>query len=102
MNGIISSIERGAYEDLLDGDFVLRLNYTCFYDRFVKYCRQHNVTHEVLPLSSFKKQLSNMQYCKCYNRPVNFSVRQENPKNKKTFRCTVVYINVSDGTPTVS
>ncbi|MCB2308741.1 hypothetical protein LGL08_19455 [Clostridium estertheticum] len=131
MKEIISSIERGAYEDLLDGgtsnktvieqnfetmnrmaansellrnidydavldldgDFVLRLNYTCFYDRFVKYCREHNVTHEVLPLSSFKKQLSNMQYCKCYNKPVNFSVRQENPKNKKTFRCAVVYIN---------
>jgi len=131
MKEIISSIERGAYEDLLDGgssnktvieqnfetmnrmaannelsrnidydavldldgDFVLRLNYTSFYDRFVKYCREHNVTHEVLPLSSFKKQLSNMQYCKCYNKPVNFSVRQENPKNKKTFRCAVVYIN---------
>ncbi|MBU3182537.1 hypothetical protein [Clostridium psychrophilum] len=131
MKEIISSIETGAYEDLLDGgtsnktvieqnfetmnrmaannellrnidydtvldldgDFVLRLNYTCFYDRFVKYCREHNVTHEVLPLSSFKKQLSNMQYCKCYNKPVNFSVRQENPKNKKTFRCAVVYIN---------
>ncbi|MBU3160825.1 hypothetical protein KPL37_13850 [Clostridium frigoris] len=131
MKEIISSIETGAYEDLLDGgtsnktvieqnfetmnrmaannelyrnidydavldldgDFVLRLNYTCFYDRFVKYCREHNVTHEVLPLSSFKKQLSNMQYCKSYNKPVNFSVRQENPKNKKTFRCAVVYIN---------
>ncbi|MCB2362006.1 hypothetical protein, partial [Clostridium estertheticum] len=131
MKEIISSIERGAFEDLLDrgtsnktvieqnfetmnrmaannellrnidydavldldGDFVLRLNYTCFYDRFVKYCREHNVTHEVLPLSSFKKQLSNMQYCKCYNKPVNFSVRQENPKNKKTFRCAVVYIS---------
>ncbi|MCB2294318.1 hypothetical protein LGK95_12435 [Clostridium algoriphilum] len=130
MKEIISSIETGAYEDLLDGgtsnktvieqnfetmnrmaannelyrnidydavldldgDFVLRLNYTCFYDRFVKYCREHNVTHEVLPLSSFKKQLSNMQYCKSYNKPVNFSVRQENPKDKKTFRCAVVYI----------
>ncbi|MBU3188340.1 hypothetical protein K9O30_03040 [Clostridium bowmanii] len=128
---ILSAIEKGAYEDLLDGgssnktvieqnfetvnrmaannellrdidydavvdldgDFVLRLNYISFYDRFVKYCREHNVTHEVLPLSSFKKQLSNMQYCKCYNKPVNFSVRQENPKNKKTFRCAVVYIN---------
>ncbi|MBZ9633734.1 hypothetical protein [Clostridium sp. FP1] len=28
-----------------------------------------------------------------YNKPVNFSVRQENPKNKKTFRCAVVYIS---------
>ncbi|MCB2297898.1 hypothetical protein [Clostridium tagluense] len=127
---IISAIEKGAYEDLLDGgssnktvieqnfetmnrmaannellrnidydavldlegDFVLRLNYTSFYDRFVKYCREHNVTHEVLPLSSFKKQLSNMQYCKFYNKPVNFSVRLENPKDKKTFRSAVVYI----------
>ena len=127
---IISSIQKGAYEDLLDsgssnktvieqnfetmnrmaannellrdidydvtldsdGDFVLRLNYTSFYDRFVKYCREHNVTHEVLPLSSFKKQLSNMQYCKCYNKPVNFSVRLENPKDKKTFRSAVIYI----------
>ena len=131
MKEIISSIEKGAYEDLLDGgssnktvieqnfetmnrmaannellrnidydavldldgDFVLRLNYTCFYDRFVKYCREHTVTHEVLPLSSFKKQLSNMQYCKSYNKPVNFSVRLENSKNKKTFRCAVIYIN---------
>ncbi|MBU3110190.1 hypothetical protein [Clostridium lacusfryxellense] len=131
MKEILSAIEMGAYEDLLDGgtsnktvieqnfetmnrmaannellrdidydavldldgDFVLRLNYTCFYDRFVKYCREHNVTHEVLPLNSFKKQLSNMQYCKFYNKPVNFSVRQELPKNKKTFRCAVIYIN---------
>ena len=131
MKEIISSIEKGAYEDLLDGgssnktvieqnfetmnrmaannellrnidydavldldgDFVLRLNYTCFYDRFVKYCREHTVTHEVLPLSSFKRQLSNMQYCKSYNKPVNFSVRLENSKNKKTFRCAVIYIN---------
>lgn len=128
---IIASIERGAYEDLLDsgssnktvieqnfetmnrmaannellrnidydavldldGEFVLRLNYTSFYDRFVKYCREYNVTHEVMPLSSFKKQLSNMQYCKCYNKPVNFSVRLGNPKDKKTFRSAVVYIN---------
>jgi hypothetical protein len=128
---IVSSIERGAYEDLLDGgssnktvieqnfetmnrmaannellrnidydavkdfdgDFVLRLNYISFYDRFVKYCREHNVTHEVLPLSSFKKQLGNMQYCKFYNKPVNFSVKQENPKDKKTFRSAVVYID---------
>jgi 5S rRNA maturation endonuclease (ribonuclease M5) len=129
---IVSSIERGAYEDLLDsgssnktvieqsfetmnrmaannllskgidydavvetdsGDHVLRLNYTSFYDRFVKYCREHNVTHEVLPLNSFKKQLSNMLYCKCYNKPVNFSVRLENLKDRKTFRSAVIYIS---------
>jgi len=128
---IISSIEKGAYEDLLDsgssnktvieqnfetmnrmaannellrnidydairdsdGDLVLRLNYTSFYDRFVKYCREYNVTHEVMPLSSFKKQLSNMQYCKCYNKPVNFAVRTGNLKDKKTFRSAVVYID---------
>ena len=34
-----------------------------------------------------------MQYCKCYNKPVNFSVRSGNPKDKKTFRSAVVYIN---------
>ena len=57
------------------------------------YCREHNVTHEVLPLSSFKKQLSNMKYCKSYNKPVNFSVRLENPKDRKTFRSAVIYVS---------
>lgn len=90
-NELLRNIDYDAFLDL-DGDHVLRLNYTSFYDRFVKYCREHNVTHEVLPLSSFKKQLSNMQYCKCYNKPVNFSVRLENPKDRKTFRCAVIYI----------
>ena len=91
-NELLRNIDYDAVRDL-DGDLVLRLNYTSFYDRFVKYCREYNVTHEVMPLSSFKKQLSNMQYCKCYNKPVNFSVRAENPKDKKTFRSAVIYIN---------
>jgi hypothetical protein len=91
-NELLRNIDYDAVMDL-DGEFVLRLNYTSFYDRFVKYCREYNVTYEVMPLSSFKKQLSNMQYCKCYNKPVNFSVRLGNPKDKKTFRSAVVYIN---------
>jgi hypothetical protein len=93
-NNLLSKgIDYDAVVETDSGDHVLRLNYTSFYDRFVKYCREHNVTHEVLPLSSFKKQLSNMQYCKSYNKPVNFSVRLENPKDRKTFRSAVIYIS---------
>jgi hypothetical protein len=45
-----------------DGDFVLRLNYGAFYDWFVKFCKDYNVSHEVLPLPSFNRQLAKLSY----------------------------------------
>lgn len=74
-----------------EGDFVLRLNYTAFYDRFLKYCREHSVEHDVLSLTSFKKQLSRMSYCKCYNKPVSFHVSGGAIGERKTFRAAVLY-----------
>lgn len=73
-----------------DGELVLRLNYSVFYDRFLKYCKDYNVDHEILPLSSFKKQLSKMNYCKCYNKPTCFQVPCSYNGVKKTFRAAVL------------
>ncbi|MGH4121243.1 hypothetical protein [Clostridium sp.] len=36
-NELLINIDYNAVLDL-GGDFALRLNYTCFYDRLVKYC----------------------------------------------------------------
>ncbi|MBL4936273.1 hypothetical protein JK636_10925 [Clostridium sp. YIM B02515] len=71
-------LERGYDYDStmdIDGDFVLRLNYNVFYDRFAKFCKDHNVSHEVLALPSFKRQLNKLCYCKCYNKPTSFLAR---------------------------
>jgi hypothetical protein len=76
-----------------DGDFVLRLNYSAFYDRFVKFCKDHNVGHEVLPLASFKKQLDKLAYCKCFNKPVTFKDRLDGRERNKTFRAAVLIVD---------
>jgi hypothetical protein len=76
-----------------DGDHVLRLNYSAFYDRFVKFCKDHNVAHEVLPLASFKKQLNKLGYCKCFNKPVTFKDRYDGLDRTKTFRAAVLLVD---------
>ena len=83
------------YDSVLDseGDLVLRLNYGAFYDRFVKFCKDHNVAHEVLPLSSFKRQLSKLGCCKCYNKATSFKDRNGfHNGRKKTFRAAVLQV----------
>ncbi len=76
-----------------DGDKVLRLNYTVFYDRFLKYCKDHNLDIEVLTLGSFKKQLSKMIYCKFYNKPTCFHVANTYNGAKKTFRAAILIVD---------
>jgi hypothetical protein len=88
-------LERGYdYDAVMDGegDFVLRLNYSAFYDRFVKFCREHSVSHEVLPLPSFKRQLSKLAYCKSYNKPTSFKDREGSYDKPKTFRAAVLEV----------
>lgn len=87
---------RGADYDCTkdsDGDKVLRLNYTVFYDRFLKYCKDHNLDIEVLTLGSFKKQISKMSYCKFYNKPTCFHVANTFNGTKKTFRAAVLVVD---------
>ncbi|WP_411681291.1 hypothetical protein [Clostridium thailandense] len=76
-----------------DGDKVLRLNYTVFYDRFLKYCKDHNLDIEILTLGGFKKQISKMSYCKAYNKPTSFHVANTFNGSKKTFRAAVLYVD---------
>ncbi|MBV7273742.1 hypothetical protein JMF89_09725 [Clostridiaceae bacterium UIB06] len=76
-----------------DGDKVLRLNYTVFYDRLLKYCKDHNLDIEVLTLGGFKKQISKMNYCKAYNKPTSFHVTNTFNGTKKTFRAAVLYVD---------
>jgi hypothetical protein len=88
-------LDRGYdYDSVIDseGDFVLRLNYGAFYDRFVKFCKDHNVSHEVLPLASFKKQLSKLGCCKCFNKATSFKDRYAGGDKSKTFRAAVLEV----------
>lgn len=76
----------------VDGELCLRLNYTVFYDRFIKYCKDYNVSHEVLSLNSFKKQLQKMDYCLYYNKPMSFKRWGYNSKEYRTCRAAVLSI----------
>jgi hypothetical protein len=73
-----------------DGDFVIRLNYKAFYDRFLKYCKDNRIEHEVLQLDSFEQQLSNMDYCKASKKVLKFNVSYATTETK-TFRGMVLY-----------
>ncbi|ERI94377.1 hypothetical protein HMPREF1982_01013 [Clostridiales bacterium oral taxon 876 str. F0540] len=55
-----------------DGDFVLRLNYNAIYNIFAKFCKDPDVSHAVLPLPFFKRQLNKLSCCKYYNKPTSF------------------------------
>jgi hypothetical protein len=55
-------LDRGYdYDSVIDsdGDFVLRLNYGAFYDRFVRFCKDYNVAHEV---EGLKKKNVEVEY----------------------------------------
>ncbi|WP_097027483.1 hypothetical protein [Clostridium peptidivorans] len=71
---------------------VLRLNYLAFYDNFLKYCKDHNLSQEVLPLTSFKKQLSKSSYCLCYDKPTTFRTGYDDNSRRKTFRVAILDI----------
>lgn len=77
-----------------DGELCLRLNYTVFYDRFIKYCKDYNVGHDVLSLNSFKKQLRKMDYCLCYNKPVCFRKSRYETREFKTSRAAVLSLQM--------
>lgn len=80
-----------------NGEVTLRLNYTMFYDRFIKYCKDYNVSHEILSLNSFKKQLRKMDYCLSYNKPVCFRKSRYELKDFKTSRAAVLSIEKLKG-----
>lgn len=75
-----------------DGDFVLRLNYKAFYDRFLKYCKDNKIEHEVLQLESFEQQLSNMDYCKASKYVMKFNIKYA-ANETKSFRGMVLFID---------
>jgi hypothetical protein len=92
INGAI--YEGCDYESLLDrdGDFVLRLNYKAFYDRFLRYCKDNRIEHEVLQLDSFEQQISNMEYCKASKKVLKFKAGYSSNETK-SFRGMVLYID---------
>jgi hypothetical protein len=75
----------------VDDELCLRLNYTAFYDRFQKYCWDNKITHEVLSLKDFKKELQKKDYCLDYNKPVAFRT-DDSLKEIKTFRAAVLSV----------
>lgn len=75
-----------------DGDYVLRLNHKAFYDRFLKYCKDNKIEHEVLQLESFEQQISNMDYCKESKKVMRFSIGIDS-RSTKSFRGMILYID---------
>ncbi|MCY6370985.1 hypothetical protein [Clostridium ganghwense] len=94
INGIINKEHDYAVVKDKNKNTILKLNYISFYDRFLKYCREHCIEHEVLPLSSFKKQLSKMEYCMSFNKPLSFKTFSGYINEYKTFRCAVLDVNL--------
>jgi hypothetical protein len=72
-----------------DDEPCLRLNYTAFYDRFKKYCRDNNIDHEIIRLKDFKKELMRRDYCLYHSKPVTFRTG-EAQNSFKTFRAAVL------------
>lgn len=87
-------IDEGIHYDTskIDGIEVLRLNYVAFYDDFLKYCKDHNLTQETLSLKSFKNQLSKSNYCLYYDKPTTFRTGYDNGSRRKTFRAAILDI----------
>jgi hypothetical protein len=75
----------------VDDEPCLRLNYTAFYESFKGYCRDNNISHEVLTLKAFKKELMKRDYCLYCSKPVSFRYG-EDTKGFKTFRAAVLSI----------
>lgn len=75
-----------------DGDYVLRLNYCKFYDDFIDYCQEIEVEHPILDLKEFKILLRVQDYCKAYNRPVQFDNTAGSYTDKKLCRGAVLKI----------
>lgn len=76
-----------------EGDYVLKLNYIAFYDRFIGFCRKSKAEHELFDLREFKLLLRIQKYCKAYNMPAWFNVLAGCYSFKKQFRCAVLKIN---------
>lgn len=92
----VNQLEKGVDFDTAkssSGELCLRLNYNQFYDRFLKYCYDYKISHEVLPLASFKKQLQKMDYCLSYNKPVSFKRFGYNSGSHKTSRAAILCID---------
>lgn len=92
INSVI--IDKCDYDTVIDkdGDFILKLNYKAFYDRFLRYCKDNRIEHEVLQLESFEQQLSNMEYCKASKKVMKFNIKYESGETK-SFRGMVLYVD---------
>lgn len=90
----INYIIRADYDYSLgidkEGNEFLKLNYLSFYDKFLKYCKDHSIEHEILPLSSFKKQLGKTDYCISVNKPISFKISSGYINQYKTFRAAAL------------
>lgn len=76
-----------------DGDYVLRLNYSKFYDRFIDYCKRKNREHHLLTLGQFKTLLRIQSYCKEYNRPVQFNSIPFGYTYRKLYRAALLKVH---------
>lgn len=90
-NVLVNKCDYDAVMDK-DGDYVLRLNYKAFYDRFLKYCKDNKIEHEVLQIESFEQQLSNMDYIKASKKGVKFKLNTGFSETK-TFRSMILYVD---------
>jgi 5S rRNA maturation endonuclease (ribonuclease M5) len=88
-NVLVNKCDYDAVMDK-DGEFVLRLNYKAFYDRFLKYCKDNKIEHEVLQIESFEQQLSNMDYCKASKKGVKFKLNNSFNETKN-FRSMIIF-----------
>ena len=90
---MLRAIKDGQTLYFVEGELCLRLNYTVFYDRFIKYCKDYNISHDILSLNSFKKQLRKMDYCLYYNKPGTFRKSRYVDKEFKTSRAAVLSLD---------
>lgn len=76
-----------------DGDYVLRLNYARFYDKFMEYCSEKGVSHPIFTLKEFKTLLRIQSYCKDYSWPTQFDCRVNSRVYKKLYRAAILKIH---------
>ncbi|WP_055665085.1 hypothetical protein [Desnuesiella massiliensis] len=76
-----------------DRDYVLRINYGKFFDKFMDYCKERGVPHPIFTLKEFKTLLRTQSYCKEYNWPTQFYCKAESYVYKKLYRAAILKIH---------
>lgn len=98
MNGMASEglLIRGVDFNTIidsDGDYVLRLNYGKFYDKFMEYCKENGVSHPIFTLKEFKTLIRTQNYCKDYSWPVQYDCISGSYVSKKLYRAAILKIH---------